>query len=31
MLQWRDTQYKKERFTDKGRDILLNSYTEDKF
>ena len=31
ILQWRDIQYKKEQFVNKGRDTLLNSYTEDKF
>ena len=31
ILQWRDVQYNKEQFIDKGRDILLNRYTEDKF
>ena len=30
-LQWRDIQYKKEQFSNKGRDALFNSYTEDKF
>jgi hypothetical protein len=30
-LQQRDIQYKKEQFTNKGRDTLLNSYTEDEF
>ena len=31
MLQQRDIRYKKEQFTDKGKDTLLNSYTKDKF
>ena len=30
-LQQRDAQRAKEQFADKGRDMLLDSYTEDKF
>jgi hypothetical protein len=30
-LQQRDAQQEKEQFADKGRDTLLNSYTEDEF
>ena len=31
MLQWRDVQCEKKQFANKGRDTLLNGYTEDKF
>jgi hypothetical protein len=30
-LQQRDTQQEKEQFADKGKDTLLDSYTEDEF
>ena len=30
-LQWRDAQREKKQFANKGRDTLLNGYTEDKF
>ena len=31
MLQWKDIQYKKEQFINKGKDTFFNSYTKDKF
>jgi hypothetical protein len=31
LLQQRDAQWEKEQFADKGRDTLLNGYTEDEF
>ena len=31
VLQWRDAQRDKEQFADKGRDTLLDGYTEDEF
>ena len=31
MQQQKDIQYKKEQFTNKGKNTLLNSYTKNKF